>query len=104
LAALDKPSADDHKLLAEANRTVQKLETAALKSVELIELHAGLVPVVGILGQHPLENRVRLLWQPTRSVAPRIPRRRAWVALLPRCSVELAVGAGIVAPVAAAPL
>jgi hypothetical protein len=36
LAALDKPGADDRKLLAEANGTVEKLETAALKRVDLI--------------------------------------------------------------------
>jgi len=36
LAALDKPGADDRKLLAEANTTVAKLETAALNRVELI--------------------------------------------------------------------
>lgn len=36
LAALDKPSADDRKILAEAKTTVAKLETAALNRVELI--------------------------------------------------------------------
>jgi gas vesicle protein len=36
LAALDKPGSDDRKLLAEANTTVAKLETAALNRVELI--------------------------------------------------------------------
>jgi hypothetical protein len=36
LAALDKPSADDRKILAEAKTTVSKLETTALNRVELI--------------------------------------------------------------------
>lgn len=36
LGALDKPSADDRKILAEAKATVAKLETAALNRVELI--------------------------------------------------------------------
>jgi hypothetical protein len=36
LAALDKPSADDRKILAEAKTTVAKLETTALNRVELI--------------------------------------------------------------------
>jgi hypothetical protein len=37
LAALDKPGADDRKLLAEANGTIERLETAALKRVKLIK-------------------------------------------------------------------
>lgn len=37
LAALDKPSADDRRILAEAKTTVAKLETAALNRVELID-------------------------------------------------------------------
>lgn len=36
LASLDKPSAEDRKILAEAKATVAKLETAALNRVELI--------------------------------------------------------------------
>jgi hypothetical protein len=36
LAALDKPTAEDRKILAEARTTVAKLETAALNRVELI--------------------------------------------------------------------
>lgn len=36
LAALDKPGADDRKILAEAKTTVAKLETTALNRVELI--------------------------------------------------------------------
>jgi len=36
LASLDKPSADDRKILAEAKATVTKLETAALNRVGLI--------------------------------------------------------------------
>jgi hypothetical protein len=36
LAALDNPSSDDRKILADANTTVSKLETAALNRVELI--------------------------------------------------------------------
>lgn len=36
LGALDKPSADDRKILAEAKATVAKLETAGLNRVELI--------------------------------------------------------------------
>ena len=36
LAALDSPSSDDRKILAEASSTVAKLETAALNRVELV--------------------------------------------------------------------
>jgi len=36
LAALDRPSAEDRKILAEAKATVAKLETAALNRVQLI--------------------------------------------------------------------
>jgi hypothetical protein len=36
LASLDRPSADDRKILAEAKATVTKLETAALNRVQLI--------------------------------------------------------------------
>ena len=36
LSALDKPSADDRKLLAEARATIAKLERAAIERVELI--------------------------------------------------------------------
>ncbi len=36
LAALDSPSSDDRKILADANSTVAELETAALNRVELI--------------------------------------------------------------------
>jgi hypothetical protein len=36
LAALDKPTAEDHKILAEAKATVAKLETAALNRAQLI--------------------------------------------------------------------
>ncbi|MEZ5130347.1 MAG: hypothetical protein R2763_01285 [Mycobacterium sp.] len=36
LRALDNPSADDRRILAEANATVARLESAALKRVELI--------------------------------------------------------------------
>ncbi|MGV0791665.1 hypothetical protein [Mycolicibacterium sp. XJ1819] len=37
LAALDKPSADDRKILAEAKTTIANLEVAAIGRVELIE-------------------------------------------------------------------
>lgn len=37
LAALDKPSADDRKILAEAKTTIAKLEIASIDRVELIE-------------------------------------------------------------------
>lgn len=36
LAALDKPSADDRRILAEATTTIAELETAAVERVELI--------------------------------------------------------------------
>lgn len=36
LSALDKPSADDRKILAEAKRTIADLESAAVERVELI--------------------------------------------------------------------
>lgn len=37
LSALDKPSADDRKILAEAKRTIADLECAAIERVELID-------------------------------------------------------------------
>lgn len=37
LSALDKPSADDKTILAEANTTIATLETAAIERVELIQ-------------------------------------------------------------------